>query len=194
MRRLSLVLLLVLTSTVVFLPAAAAQRFLGSISLVPYNFAPLGSALCNGQLMAINQNDALFNLIGTTYGGDGQTTFALPDLRGRVAIHQGTGPGLSPHVIGEEAGSETVTLTVNQIPAHSHTAMASTAFGNTVSPLNAYWAPRARSLLFSGPTNLVQMAPGALAQAGGSQPHDNMKPYLTLNYVIWLEGIFPSQN
>lgn len=194
MRRLSVVLLVLLTGTMILLPSASAQRFLGSISLVPYNFAPLGSAFCNGQLLPINQNDALFALIGTTYGGDGQSTFALPDLRGRVAIHQGQGPGLSPYVIGQLAGEETVSLTINQVPAHTHTAVASASYSNTVSPAGAYWAPRARTLLFTGVANLVPMASTALAQTGSGQPHDNMKPFLTLNYVIWLEGIFPTQN
>lgn len=192
MRRRSLLLLLTLMFAL--LPAASAQRLLGSISLVPYNFAPQGSALCNGQLMAIAENDALFALIGTTYGGDGQSTFALPDLRGRVAIGMGQGPGLSNYTIGQKSGEETVTLTVNQIPSHTHNAIAASSLSNTVSPAAAYWAPRARTFLFSAPTNLVPMAPGTLASAGGSQPHDNLKPFLVLNYVIWLEGIFPSQN
>ena len=187
--------LLIAACLLALLPTASAQRYLGSVSLVPYNFAPQGSALCNGQLMAISQNDALFALIGTIYGGDGQSTFALPDLRGRVVIHQGTNRSTgSTFVIGQTGGEETVTLSVNQIPAHTHTAIASSSTSNTVSPLGAYWAPRARTLLFSGATNLTPMAPGAIAQTGGSQPHDNMKPYLTLNYVIWLEGIFPTQN
>ena len=189
MRRLSVVLLVLLTGTLVLSPAASAQRYVGSISLVPYNFAPAGGAFCNGQLLPISENEVLFQLIGTTYGGDGQSTFALPDLRGRVAIHQGPG-----FIVGQQAGEETVTLTVQQIPSHNHTAVASTSLSNTVSPLGAYWAPRARTFLFSGTTNETAMAPGALAQAGGSQPHDNMKPYLTLNYVIWMFGIFPTQN
>jgi microcystin-dependent protein len=196
MRRLSVLLVLLAAATLVLLPSASAQtRYIGSISLVPYTFAPVGTASCNGQLVSIAENDALFNLIGTTYGGDGQTTFALPDLRGRVAIHQGTDPSTGRNfIIGEKSGEESVTLTVGQLPAHSHATVASTSFSNTVSPLGAYWAPRARTFLFSAATNEVAMAPGALAQAGGSQPHDNVKPYLTLNYVIWLFGIFPSQN
>lgn len=193
MRRLFLVLLVLLTSTVVLLPAASAQRYVGSISLVPYNFAPVGSALCNGQLLPISENEVLFQLIGTTYGGDGQQTFALPDLRGRVAIHQGAAPGTSSYVIGQSGGEEMVTLTINQIPGHTHGAVASTSYSNTVSPLGAYWAPRGRTFLFSAANNLVPMAPTALASVGGSQPHDNMKPYLALNYVIWMFGIFPTQ-
>ena len=188
-------LLLLLTFMFALLPAASAQdRFLGSISLVPYNFAQQGTMLCNGQLMSIGQNTALFSLIGTYYGGNGQTTFALPDCRGRVVIGMGQGPGRSNYVLGQMAGEETVTLTVAQIPAHTHTAMASTSFGNTVSPAGAYWAPRSRTFLFSAPSNLVNMSPGALAPAGGSQPHDNLKPYLSLNYVVWVEGVFPSRD
>ena len=195
MRRPSLVLMVLVTGTMLLLPSVSAQRYIGSISLVPYNFAPVDTAFCDGSLMPISENEVLFNLIGTTYGGDGQSTFALPDLRGRVAIHQGTDPSTGDNfVIGQRAGEETVTLTVQQIPSHSHTAVASTSYSNTVSPLGAYWAPRARTYLFSGATNEVAMAPGALAQTGGNQPHDNVKPYLTLNYVIWLFGIFPSQN
>jgi microcystin-dependent protein len=186
-------LLLLLTFMFALLPAASAQRYIGSISLVPYNFAPLGSLMCDGSLLPITGNDALFNLIGTTYGGDGQTTFALPDCRGRVVIGMVPGP-VSNYILGQRAGQETVTLTVSQIPAHTHTAMASTSFGNTVSPASAYWAPRSRTFLFSAPSNLVNMAPGALAPAGGSQPHDNLKPYLSLNYVVWVEGIFPSRD
>lgn len=192
MRRFSL-LSLALCLCLIVPTAFAQERFLGSISLVPYNFAPLGSAFCQGQLMSIAQNDALFALIGTTYGGDGQTTFALPDLRGRVVVGMGQGPGLTNRTIGEMGGEEEVTLTVNQIPSHSHTPMASTSAGNTASPTNAYWAPGPRILLYSAASNLVPMSASALQSTGGSQPHDNMKPFLTLNYIIWLEGIFPSQ-
>lgn len=194
MRRLSL-LASVLLCLSVLAPVASAQRYVGSISLVPYNFAPNGSALCNGQLMPISENEVLFNLIGTTYGGDGQSTFALPDLRGRVALGEGTDPSTgSTFVIGQQAGEENVTLTVSQIPQHTHTALASGGPGNTVSPTNAYWAPGPRVLLYSAATNLTPMNPESVKAAGSSQPHDNMKPYLTLNYVIWLFGIFPTQN
>ena len=174
--------------------ASAQDRFLGSISLVPYNFAPTGSALCNGQLLLIASNTALFSLVGTYYGGDGITTFALPDLRGRMAVGMGQGPGLSPYTIGQEGGEEQVTLTLNQMPQHSHQAVASASAGNTVSPSNAYWAPGPRLLLYSAATNLTPMNAGAVGVAGGGQPHDNLKPYLTLNYVIWTVGIFPSRS
>jgi microcystin-dependent protein len=187
-------LLLLLAGVLAMVPAASAQtRFLGSIALVPYNFAPLGTAFCDGSLLPINENSALFNLIGTTYGGDGQTTFALPDLRGRMAIGQDQGPGLTPRVIGQNGGEETVTLTVGQIAAHNHLAMANTQVGNTVSPASAYWAAGPRVLLYSAPSSLVQMNVGAVGNSAGSQPHHNLKPFLVLNYVIWLQGIFPSQ-
>jgi microcystin-dependent protein len=176
-----------------FAQASFAQdRFLGSLSLVPYNFEPRGSAFCNGQLLAISQNQALFSLLGTQYGGNGITTFALPDLRGRIPIGQGQGPGLTPRSMGERGGEEFVTLTVAQMPAHNHIPVASSSPGNTVSP--AFWAPGPRMLLYSAATSLVPMHPAALANAGSNQPHDNIKPYLALNYVIWLQGIFPSRN
>jgi microcystin-dependent protein len=176
-------------------PAAFSQeRFLGSLSLVPYNFAPKGSAFCNGQLLSIAQNQALFSLLGTQYGGDGRVTFALPDLRGRIPIGMGQGPGLSNRTIGDRGGEESVTLTVAQMPAHNHLAVASSSPGNTVSPAGNYWAPGPRMLLYSAATSLVPMNAVALANAGGNQPHDNRKPYLTLNYVIWEVGIFPARD
>jgi microcystin-dependent protein len=194
MQRLARLLLAAVGILALTASASAQERFLGSIALVPYNFAPTGTALCNGQLLSIEQNTALFSLLGTFYGGDGQTNFALPDLRGRVAIGMGQGPGLQPYVIGETGGEETVTLTINQVPVHTHTAMGSSSSGNTASPTGGYWAPRPRTLLFSAANNLVMMSPAALIPAGGNQPHDNLKPYLTLNYVIWMVGIFPSRN
>ena len=195
MRRFSLLCAMLCVCLVA--PAAFGQeRFLGSLSLVPYNFAPRGSALCNGQLMAISQNAALFSLLGTQYGGNGTNTFALPDLRGRIAIGQGQGPGLTERGIGEVGGEESVTILVSQMPAHSHNAIGSVSPGNTPAPNNAYWAPGPRLLLYStlNPNNPIIMNPAALSNSGGSQPHDNTKPYLTLNYIIWLQGIFPSRN
>ena len=188
-------LLIALVGGLVLAPFASAQeRFLGSISLVGYNFPQQGTAFCQGQLMSIAQNTALFSLLGTTYGGDGQTTFALPDLRGRVAIGMGQGQGLSPYNEGDRGGVESVTLNLSQLPAHSHSALGSTTVGNTVSPLNNHWATGPRVLLYSAAANLAPMAAGAVGSAGGSQPHDNLKPYLALNYEIWLEGIYPSRN
>jgi microcystin-dependent protein len=193
MRRCALLLVLVVGLAMV--PCASAQeRFLGSISLVGYNFPQQGTAFCDGQLLSIAQNTALFSLLGTTYGGDGRTTFALPDLRGRVAIAMGQGPGLSLRNEGDRGGEETVTLTVSQLPPHSHNALASTTVGNTVSPLNNHWATGPRVLLYSASAPNMQMSSGAVGSTGGSQPHDNLKPYLGLNYEIWLVGIFPSRN
>lgn len=194
-------LIVVFFAALAFVSTASAQeRFLGSVEAVPYNFAPKGSAFCNGQLLSITQNTALFSLLGTIYGGDGKSTFALPDLRGRVAIGMGQGPGLENYFEGESGGEEVVTLTVGQMPAHSHAALGSSAVGNTVSPAGSSWAVGPRVLLYSSPTSLVQMAKagvngtaGAVASAGGNQPHENRKPFLALNYIIWEQGIFPSR-
>jgi microcystin-dependent protein len=194
MRRGFLLLLLLVVFASAFVSAAFAQeRYIGSISLVPYNFAPVDTFPCDGRLLPISGYETLFNLIGTTYGGDGEETFALPDLRGRVVIGQGQGPGTSNYTIGQTGGEETVTLTLSQIPAHTHTAMASKSNGDTASPAGAYWAPRARTLLFSNSGSLTPIAPQALATTGGNQPHDNLKPYLAMTYVIWAFGIYPSQ-
>jgi microcystin-dependent protein len=167
------------------------------------NFAPRGWALCQGQIMSIAQNTALFSLLGTTYGGNGQTTFALPDLRGRTPIGTGQGPGLSPKVLGEVGGTETVTLIANQMPAHNHTIGASTSPGNIANPNGNTLA--VGQVTVGGGTELVNMYasgtnPNVLLNvqtasiAGGSQPHDNMQPYLGMNFIIALVGIFPSRN
>lgn len=153
------------------------------------NFAPLGWAFCMGQLMPISQNNALFALIGTTYGGDGQNTFALPDLRSRLPMHQGNG-----FVMGQMAGEESVTLTPNQIPLHSHAAQANNSAGTQTAPAGNLWAASADHPY--GPIAGINtsMAPASLGSAGGSQPHDNMHPFLAVNFIIALSGIFPSQN
>jgi len=164
--------------------------FIGQIILVPYNFAPQGWALCNGQLLPIAQNTALFSLLGTTYGGDGVTTFALPDLRGRVPISAGQGPGLQPYALGQEGGEETVTLNTNQIPAHSHAVYANSTHSNSDQPANNFPGASAH---FQTSTDGTKMNPGMIGQTGGSQPHDNRQPYLTLNYCIALQGIYPSR-
>ena len=170
-----------------------SDPFIGEIRLFAGNFAPNGWAFCSGQTMSIAQNTALFSLLGTTYGGNGQTTFVLPDLRGRVPVHQGNGPGLTPRTLGEVSGSEAITLTTSQIPAHSHALRASTAAASGSTP--------AGSLLGSTSVNSydnasagIAMAPGAIGMTGGAQPHENMAPTLTLNYIIALFGIFPSRN
>lgn len=193
MRRPAWLMLLALLVSLSATPSSSAQRYLGSIIIVSFNFPPKGFALCNGQLLPINQNQALFSLLGTTYGGDGRQTFALPDLRGRAPIHAGQGPGLSNYVLGQTGGEETVTLDVSQIPNHIHIAMASTGPANTGAVSGTSWA-RPRVLLYSASAPSTPMSSAALAPAGGSQPHPNLKPFLVLNYAIALQGIFPSRN
>ncbi len=168
------------------------EPFIGEIAIVPYNFAPRGWALCNGQILSISQNTALFSLLGTTFGGDGRTTFALPDLRGRVPLHSGQGPGLGNRVLGESAGVEEVQLTEVEMPAHDHTLMASDNKANDRHPAGHVLARRHRN--FADSANLVAMHDDAVTPAGGGSPHENMQPYLALNFIIALEGIFPSRN
>jgi microcystin-dependent protein len=168
-----------------------ATPYIGEIKMFGGSFAPAGWALCNGAIMAISENDVLFNLIGTTYGGDGQSTFALPNLQSRFPMHQGTNGG-NTFVIGETGGNESVTLTVQQIPAHSHTPGANTA-GGSDNPASHVWGlsntgkPYANT---GGPT--VQFNPLTVAPAGGSQPHDNMHPYLCVTFIISLFGVYPN--
>jgi len=166
-----------------------SSPFIGEIRMFGGNFAPQGWAICDGSLMAIDQNDALFALIGTTYGGDGQTTFALPDLRSRVPVH--VGPGFA---LGQAGGVESVTLTANQIPAHSHVPLANSGTGSQSSPANGLWAGSSPSLNeYSTATPSLTMNPATVGQSGGSQPHDNMMPFLSVNFILSLFGIFPSQ-
>lgn len=171
-----------------------AEPFIGQIIMGGWNFAPRGYALCNGQLMPIAQNTALFSLLGTTFGGNGQTTFALPDLQGRVPLHWGQGPGLSPRTIGESAGSESVTLITSQMPAHGHpvTPTGTRSDPNTSQPSNAVWA--ATGAYNNAPPSTVPMQTIQSGVAGGGQPHDNMPPYLCITICIALEGIFPSRS
>lgn len=171
--------------------------FLGQLMLVGFNFAPKGWAFCNGQLLSIAQNSALFSLLGTTYGGDGITTFALPDLRGRAANHFGQGPGLSNYTQGEASGTETVTLTAAEMPAHNHPVLANNATGSTNSPDGAVLAGYGTSLPPEGPYTTAAanttLAANAVVPAGASQPHNNLSPFLTLNYIIATAGIYPSR-
>jgi len=168
------------------------EPFLGQLMLVPYNFAPQGWAFCNGQIMSIAQNSALFSLLGTTYGGNGQTTFALPDLRGRVAVSSGQGPGLQNYSLGEVAGSESVTLISTQMPAHTHLVGASTGSAQAT-PDNAFPGSDTSTQIYDLAASTT-MNPQMIQPAGGSQPHENRQPYLVLNYIIALQGIYPSRS
>jgi microcystin-dependent protein len=157
------------------------------------NFAPNGWAFCHGQLLPISQNTALFSLILTTYGGDGMSTFALPDLRGRVPIHPGQGPGLNNRVLGESAGAEVHTLSTAEIPAHTHTMGASATNGAADSPAGGVLARTPAGIPQYATTADANLSPAAVTLSGGGQPHNNMQPYLTVNYIIALQGIFPSR-
>lgn len=170
-----------------------SEPFIGSILLFCGNFAPRGYALCNGQLLSIAQNTALFSILGTTYGGDGQSTFALPDLRGRVPNHFGQGPGLSDYALGEVGGSEAETMTTSQMPSHSHQLIANAAPGTVTRPDGGVLA-RAAAANFAPAPDGTAMNPGALSAAGGGQPIPILQPFLTINFCIALEGIFPSRN
>jgi microcystin-dependent protein len=167
--------------------------FVAEIRIFPFNFAPKGWAWCDGQLLPLSQNTALFSLLGTTYGGDGKSTFALPDLQGRAPMHPGQGPGLSLHDLGETGGSETVSLLESEIPAHSHTMGAQNVpLGSVTSAAgNTFTRPASGNLFNKVNPVVVNMGDQALAPAGGDQPHNNMQPYLTLYMCIALQGVFP---
>jgi microcystin-dependent protein len=174
-----------------------ATPFLAEISLFAGNFAPRGYALCNGQVIPISQNTALFSLLGTNYGGNGTANFALPDLQGRLPLHSGQGPGLSPHSLGETSGTESVTLTPSQLPGHNHTVShGAGSAADSPSPLGRYPAVPASGTPYSGTTG-AQMAAGtvtSLASSGGSQPHNNLMPSLCVNFIIAMQGVFPARN
>lgn len=175
-----------------------ADPFVAEIRIFPFNFAPKGWAWCNGQLMPLSQNTALFSLLGTTYGGDGKSTFALPDLEGRAPMHPGQGPGLSLHDLGETGGSETVTLLESEIPAHSHGLRCSTTGTDEEglkTPAGNTTGLEPNTFPIYGPANsLVSMSPQALVPAGGDQPHNNLMPYLTFYFCIALQGVFPPRS
>jgi microcystin-dependent protein len=164
-----------------------AEPFLSEIRIFSFNFAPKGWALCDGQLLPINQNQALFALLGTAYGGDGRTTFALPNLQGRIPVHVGDG-----FILGHQGGEETHTLNINELPAHNHRVTALTTAATVPDPTNTLWANGAKSNYAA--TANTTMNPASILATGGSQPHNNLSPYLTLNFCIALQGIFPSQN
>ncbi|HEV3469574.1 MAG TPA: tail fiber protein [Pyrinomonadaceae bacterium] len=170
-----------------------ADPFVAEIRIFPFNFAPKGWAWCDGQLMPLSQNTALFSLLGTTYGGNGKSNFALPDLQGRAPMHPGQGPGLSLHDLGETGGSETVSLLESEIPAHSHPLRASVDTADIFAPGPPMsLAASSNGLAYNPSTsNLNAMAPEALAPAGGDQPHNNLQPYLTFYFCIALQGVFP---
>ncbi|MCX7571872.1 tail fiber protein [Tumebacillus sp. DT12] len=178
-----------------------ADAYIGEIRVFAGNFAPKGWALCNGQLMSISQNTALFSILGVQYGGDGKTTFALPNLMGNAPMGQGSGQGLTPRTVGEKVGSSTVTLLTTEMPGHNHAPQAINVQGTTVDPTGSYWSQSVAEGLpgletqipLFNPTPDTPMSPVALNVAGGSQPHNNMQPYLAMNYIICLQGEFPSR-
>lgn len=176
-----------------------SEPFIAEIRIFAGNFAPRGWAFCNGQLLPVSQNTALFSLIGTTYGGDGRSTTALPNLQGRAPMHPGRGPGLTSRRLGQRGGVEDVTLTEAQLPNHSHTLRAATGggrfgVGNAKDPENATLATTSGASYASGSSAKVPMADAALPPAGGSQAHNNMQPFLTMNFIIALQGLYPSRS
>ena len=191
----ALTLILSLAAPLAPRPAeAGAEPFIGEIMMVGYTFCPRGWAEANGQLLPIAQNTALFSLYGTTYGGDGRTTFALPDLRGRVPIHVGNGPGLSPNALGQKGGSETNTLTVNQMPPHSHSLNATTAASASPDPTGNLSANTGRDDNYAGGAPNAQMSSSAIGSSGGGQAVNNMQPFQVIRFCLALQGIFPSRS
>ena len=173
-----------------------AEPFIGQIIQTGFNFAPRGYATCDGQLLSIAQNTALFSLLGTTFGGDGRVTFGLPDLRGRVPVHQGQGPGLTNRTMGEASGEENHTLISTEMPMHNHLFMTSNVSGGLAKPNGSFLAATSdTNTVFYRPTSDgSKLNPQAIGLAGGSQPHQNMQPYLVISFSIAMEGIFPSRN
>jgi microcystin-dependent protein len=171
-----------------------ASPFVAEIRMFSGNFAPTGWATCNGQLLPIAQNTALFSILGTTYGGDGKTNFALPNLQGMSPMGQGDGAGLAPNTLGQTGGAATVTLATSQIPAHTHRAMGVAHAGSSPEPSGGTWAKQRRDLYTSAASPPTAMNAGALASEGGGQPHNNLPPYLVVNFIIALQGVFPPRS
>lgn len=198
MKKRLLAYLMILAGVFSVLPSGnvVAEPFLGEIRMFAGNFAPRGWALCDGQLLPISQYSSLFSILGTTYGGDGRTTFALPDLRGRVPVHAGdsTGPGLTRRYWGNKGGTETETLTVNQIPSHSHTLFASSEGADQVSPEDGTLAAKVRTKNYNAEEPDVNMRAESIENTGGGQAHNNMPPFACVNFIISLQGTFPSRN
>jgi microcystin-dependent protein len=170
-----------------------SEPFVGEIRMFAGNFPPRGWAYCDGQLLAISQNDALFSLLGTIYGGDGRTTFGVPDLRGRVPIHYGQGPGLSNRNIGAKAGAENVTLTINELPSHTHQPRAADNTSVGVAPAGMVTGHPVKNTYRNPPDNMLEMNAAAIANTGGGQSHENMLPFLCVHFIIALFGIYPSR-
>lgn len=173
---------------------AGFDPFIGEVQWFAGNFVPRGWAGCDGQLLSINENQALFSILGTTYGGDGRNTFALPDVRGRTILHAGRGPGLSDRRLGAKSGTETVTLNANQMSNHTHTLRASSGSATAVAPAGNVLASPGRTRLYDSGAANTNMNAGAITSTGGNQPHNNMQPYNTLTCIIALQGVFPSRN
>ncbi len=171
-----------------------SEPFVGEIRMFAGNFAPRGWAYCDGQLLAVSQNDALFSLLGTIYGGDGRTTFGLPDLRGRIPIHAGTGPGLSPRRLGAKSGAENETLTTNQLASHTHDWNASTAAATGSAPAGKVLADPTPVRMFRAVDQNADLASGKIINTGGGQPHTNLMPTLCIHFIIALVGIYPSRS
>jgi microcystin-dependent protein len=173
-----------------------SEPFVGEIRMFAGNFAPRGWAFCDGQLLAVSQNDALFSLFGTIYGGDGRTTFGLPDLRGRIPIHAGHGPGLSERRLGAKSGEESVTLTLNQTPSHSHGMSANSTQGDSATPTGAFAPDAAGSNIYITSLNppVVNLNSSMLSHIGGSRSHTNLMPYLCIHFIVALFGIYPSRH
>ena len=171
-----------------------SEPFVGEIRMFAGNFAPRGWAFCDGQLLSVAQNDALFSLLGTIYGGDGRTTFGLPDVRGRIPIHAGSGPGLSPRRLGSKAGAENVTLIVNQLPSHTHTMQASSDNADDSLPQGDVLATATGGDLYVSENPDLNMNSAAITGVGGSRSHTNLQPFLCIHFIIALVGIYPSRN